>query len=476
MLAGVVVIYGQAASFEFVRFDDQAYLADNPIVSQGLRWSGIQWAFTTTTLANWFPLTWISHMSDVTLFGLSPRGHHLTNIAFHAVNACLVLAWLWGMTGAFWRSALVAGLFAFHPLNVESVAWVAERKNVLSTFFLLCALLAYVRYVRRPGLGRYAAVFFLLVASLLSKAMAVTLPLLLLLLDVWPLDRIRLPGRLAGDLSSHRPGLPLRRALLEKLPLLLLAMASSVVTYLVQAGSGYVGLLKDLTPTIRAANAGVSTLVYLRRTIWPSDLACFYPHPEGTLPVWEGMLSFAVLATMTIVLLTAAHKKRPFLVVGWLWFLICLIPVLGFIQVGWQAMADRYGYVPLIGVFIAVSWASTGLADLGAVARSIMVVLMLAALGACTVTARVQAGYWRNTFTLFDRALAVTECNWLAHSTLAEAYAAQGDNGQAMVHMREAMRLNSRYALRNGGAAPRSKPPGHPVVPGSSLPPGHPRL
>lgn len=473
LLAVLVAVYAQVTDHGFVNYDDQVYLAKNAVVSHGLSWSAIGWAFTTTTLGNWFPATWISHILDVQLFGLAPRGHHLTSLAIHAANVCLLWIWLRGMTGAFWRSALVASLFALHPINVESVAWVAERKNVLSTLGLLGALIAYVRYVRRPGPARYAAVFLLMAASLLAKAMAVTLPLLLLLLDVWPLGRLRLPGHGAG---SGRPGSAadrVRRVLLEKFPLLLLSGASSIVTYRAQAGSGYVEMLQDLTPMMRLANAGVSTLAYLRKAVWPADLACFYPHPEATLPLWQGLLAIAVLVAVAGLLLIAG-RQRPFLAVGWLWFLVSLAPVLGLIQVGWQAMADRYAYVPLIGVFVAASWALAGAAPRGAVRRLPVAALAVLALVGCAATTHMQAGYWRDTLVLFEHALAVTERNWFAHSSLGGTYAERGDLTRGMAHMREAMRLNGRYALKSERAAPAAMPPGHPPVQ-QTLPPGHPR-
>jgi hypothetical protein len=439
---GLAAVYGQVAGHQFVSFDDETYLLRNPAVNQGLTGSGVRWALTATALGNWFPATWISHMLDVQLFGLAPGGHHLTNVLIHGVAAALLGAWLRAMTGAAWPGALAAGLFAFHPVNVESVAWVSERKNVLSTLFLAGALIAYVRYARRPGVLRYLAVFLLMAASLASKAMAVTLPLLLLLLDFWPLGRFRGPRR---------------SLIVEKVPLVVLAALASLVAYRAQAGSGAVEILRDLTPAVRLSNAAVATLAYGRTALLPFDLACFYPHPEASLPLWQGALAGTLLAGVTAATLFQ-RARRPFLVVGWLWFLCSLLPVLGLVQVGWQGMADRYAYVPLIGLFVAAAWSVTaaarGPARRPAVAAALLALLCLGA------AARAQAGSWRDSITLFEHALAVTERNWLAHSNLGMSYARRGDTERAAYHLREAVRLNRRYAVRPGAPSGAQQPRG----------------
>ncbi|HSN92229.1 MAG TPA: glycosyltransferase family 39 protein, partial [Anaeromyxobacteraceae bacterium] len=351
LAAGTLLLYAPVAGFEFVHLDDNRYVIDNPRVRGGISWDGVLWAFTTLHASNWHPLTWLSHMLDVELFGVRAGPHHLVNALLHAVDAALLFLALSRMTGARGRSLLVAALFAVHPLHVESVAWVAERKDVLSTLFGLLALLAYARHAERPRAGTYLAVVLAFAASLLSKPMWVTFPFLLLVLDFWPLRRMAGSGPADGGDALARPVLPLRRLLLEKLPLLALSAASSTVTVVAQGRGGSLAGL-ELPVPVRLANAAVSYVGYVRMTLWPADLAVFYPFRE--VGAWEAIGAAALLAAATALAIRRA-RAFPELAVGWLWFAGTLVPVVGVVQVGSQALADRYAYLPSAGLFLAAA-------------------------------------------------------------------------------------------------------------------------
>ncbi|MHB8895172.1 MAG: tetratricopeptide repeat protein [Candidatus Geothermincolia bacterium] len=372
-----------------------------------MTWQGANWAFRSFYASNWHPLTWLSHMLDIQIFGLKAGGHHLTSILLHVVDAILLLVVFRRMTGALWPSFALATLFAIHPLHVESVAWVAERKDVLSTFFWLLTILAYLSYTARRGARRYILVLVTFAIGLTAKPMLVTLPLVLLLLDYWPL------GRFLGVRVSGGPGAWL---IAEKIPLLLLSTASAVITLTAQSsGGGLVGLSsQNLVASF--ANAIVSCAVYLLKTVWPTGLAVYYPL-EVSIPWWR--VAGAALGVAAISLLTiAGWRKRPYLVVGWIWYLVTLLPVLGIVQVGWQARADRYTYVPLLGVFIMLVWGTAEVSARLRVPKVLLVALALAATFALSAVTWLQIGYWRTSITLFERALQVTEANWFAHSNL----------------------------------------------------------
>ncbi len=431
LAALVAAVYWGVGEHGFINSDDPRYVYQNPRVRAGLTMDGVRWAFTTFHAANWHPLTWLSHMLDVDLFGVDPGWHHRVNVLLHAINAVLLFVLLRSASGAIWRAALVAALFAVHPLHVESVAWVAERKDVLSTLFAFLAMIAYVRWVRRRTPSRYALVAVALALGLLSKPMLVTLPLVLLLLDWWPL------GRFA---DGFRPSAaPLVR---EKLPLLALSAASCAVTYVAQARGGAVSSVQGLPLGIRLANAALSYVGYLAKAFWPSRLAAVYPHPaltSGGMPAASVVASVLLLAGITSLVLWQA-RRRPWLVTGWLWYLVTLVPVIGIVQVGMQAMADRYTYVPLTGIFVALAWSVPDVAAarrlrVGLVGAAAILVLVASGV------ARRQVGYWRDDFTLLGHALAVTEENSVAWRNLGAAYVDTRQYAPAIPALRESLRL-----------------------------------
>ena len=434
LVTAVAGVYWECGHYEFINLDDPTYVYQNPHVRSGLTKDGLAWAFTTFYAGNWHPLTWISHMTDVEAFGLEPGWHHRVSVFLHGLNAVLLFFVLRMMTSAVWRSALVAALFAVHPLRVESVAWIAERKDVLSTFFLLLALLAYVFYVRRPAAARYLAVLAAFVLGLLSKPMLVTLPLLLLFLDYWPLGRIA-----AGSLTPRS----VRGLLTEKLPLFVLSTFSCAFTYVAQLRGGAVSSTAVIPVATRAANALVSCLSYLGKFAYPVALAALYPHPgsrPGGIPTWEVVGSALVLAATSGICLWQ-WRSRPYLVVGWLWYLVTLLPVIGLVQVGVQGLADRYTYVPMIGIGIAGVWGIASLVQPSRFWRHATLLVAGIVLGTFVILARVQAGYWRDSFTLFGRTLEVTQDNWVAWSTLADAYYDAKRYPSAIGAFRESLRL-----------------------------------
>jgi len=422
LVLATLAVYARVASFEFVNFDDHGYVSDNPHVLDGLSPEGLVWAFTTTSQANWHPLTWISLQLDAELGGASPRVFHATNILLHAGNV-LLLFWLFArLTGSVWRSALVAALFALHPLHVESVAWIAERKDVLSTFTGLAAMHAWLAALRRSSAGWPVAALAFYAASLLAKPMLVSLPILLLLFDVWPLARPE----------------PWRRLLLEKAPFAALAAASCLATSWAQAGGGVMRTLTQYPLDARAANAVVSTVAYLAKAVWPAGLCAYYPYPYGGVPAWKVGAGLALLAAVTG-FCWRARKRAPFLLVGWLWYLVTLLPVIGLVQVGSQAMADRYTYVPLIGPFFMLAFGLPEPRTSGA--RRGLAVASIAVLALLGVAAHRQAGTWRDSVTLFNRALLVTTDNAVAHDNLAQALFDRGQIDAAVVHCAEAVRI-----------------------------------
>jgi len=433
----VVLIYVQTLGHSFVFYDDLDYVRNNVHVRRGLTFSSVSWAFQTTAESNWHPLTWLSHMLDCQLFGLNPGGHHLTNLLLHAANSILLFVLLKKMTGALWRSAVVAALFAVHPLHVESVAWVAERKDLLSTFFFLLTVLAYVRYARRPGWKIYAAVFLLFALGLMAKPMLVTLPFVLLLLDYWPLERIRVAE--SSRLSQYLP--TIRRLITEKIPLFALSALSCVVTVYAQRPA--LQSLNDIALSARIENALVSYVKYLGKTVFPEGLAVFYPYPAD-IPEGVTLLSAAILVFITIEVLRVA-KARRYLPVGWFWFLGTLVPVIGIVQVGEQAMADRYTYIPLIGVFIVFVWGAEDIRSLLRVNAKAIGTATAAVLSLLAFLSFNQAGHWKNNVTLFEHAISVTKDNYLAHNNLAAALGAEGKLDRAAAHAAEALRINPNY-------------------------------
>jgi len=426
-------LYLPALQNSFVNYDDPDYVTRNPNVLSGVRWTNVVWSFgTNNPAANWHPLTWMSHMTDVQLYRMKPWGHHLTNVLLLVADVVLLFLFLAGATGQMWPSAAVAALFAVHPMNVEDVAWVAERKAVLSVFFMLWALIAYNWYTRRPGLARYVLVAALFGLALMSKAMIVTLPFAMLLLDYWPLNR-------AAAIEHGEPARSPWRAFFalvkEKIPLFVLTVAATWITFSIHLREG--ALTATMPLSWRLKNAIYSYVVYLWKAVWPTRLAVFYPHPENRLPMWQ--IGLAAIVLVVISALVWRNRDRKYLVVGWLWYLGTAFPMIGLVQSGRQGMGDRYVFLALIGVFVGVAWLAANLAKewklsptaLGA--GFAVVILPLAFL-----THR-QIGYWKDSETLFHHALEVTTHNAIAEVNFGAALMEQGDMGGALPHFNAAV-------------------------------------
>jgi len=449
LASAVVLAYAGVRTHGFVNFDDGEYVYENPPVTRGLTLEGVRWAFTAVHSANWHPLTWLSHMLDCHLFGLDAGWHHVTNVVLHALATVCLFGALRAMRLSPWRSAFVAALFALHPRNVESVAWISERKDVLSAVFWTSAMWAYARYVRRTTPARYLAVVVLFVGGLLAKPMVVTLPAALLLLDVWPLRRLRV-GDVGDDAADVRtlaagaatastvPG-AWRAVVVEKLPLLALAIAAAVVTFVAQRSSGAVATLDALPLAFRLQNAAVAYATYLWSLLWPTDLAAFYPY-RMPLPATEVALSVLVLLALSA-LAWGTRRTQPYLLIGWLWFVGTLVPVIGIVKAGEQAMADRFTYLPAIGVFLALTWAVADAARNHALARRALAPVAVVVLLACALATRAQAQLWRDSVTLFRRALEVTSSNYLAHTNLAAALLESGRPEDALAHAEAAAEI-----------------------------------
>jgi tetratricopeptide (TPR) repeat protein len=437
------LVYSRTFDCPFVNYDDPDYVSQNAQVQAGLTAGGLEWAFTTFACGNWHPLTWLSLEFDCTLYG-GPEagGFHLTNVLLHTVNTLLLFVVLGRMTGLVWRSAVVAGLFALHPLHVESVAWVAERKDVLSTLFWMLALAAYLHYVRRPGLGRYSLVVVALALGLMAKPMLATLPCVLLLLDYWPLRRWS-PSPSAEEVREQPLPEPAswRWLVMEKVPLFVLIVASCLVTFVAQRRGQAVAPLAAVSLAARVGNALVAYAAYTGKMLWPAHLAVYYPHPGSALPLAE-VLGAALLLALVTVLMLGPGRRWPYLAVGWLWYLGTLVPVIGLVQVGGQSMADRYTYVPLIGLFLGLTW---GVADVGLawrVPRGYLVGGAAALLAVCALLTWVQQGYWTSNLDLWEHTAAVTEGNVLAHVNLGDCYQEQGRLSDARKEFEKAVAID----------------------------------
>ena len=426
LLVVVIAVYFQVRHFAFVNFDDPEYISGNNHVRAGLTWTGLRWAFTSTTAANWFPLTWISNMAAYQIFGPDAGWHHVVNLLFHVFASVLLLAALRRMTGDLWPSAFVAFAFALHPLHVESVAWVAERKDVLCAFFWCLAMWCYARYVDRPSPLRYAWLVLAFCGGLMSKSMIVTLPFVLLLLDFWPLRR------------------PWRRVLLwEKAPLVVLAAAVAVLTLVSQRQGHAVRSLTSLPIGERLSNALWTYLAYIGRTLWPAKLAVYYPYSHD-LPAVQLLLAVAVLGGVTT-LAIRWFRSHPYVAVGWFWYLGTLVPVIGLVQVGGQSSADRYTYLPSIGFTIMLAWGGVEWARRYPRAGKPIAAGAIAALGACLVLTAIQTSYWANSGLLFQHAVDVTSGNYIAANNLADYYLTEMRTGEASAPVLEALRLNPGY-------------------------------
>ena len=440
LVLATLAVYAQILSHQFINLDDDRYVYANPMVASGLTSRGILWAFTTFFSANWHPLTWLSYMLDIQLFGLKPGPLLGINLLFHILNSLLVFALLSKITPHLWRSGMVAALFALHPMHVESVAWAAERKDVLSSFFALVCLMAYVRYAKAAILTwtRFVPVMLFLGLSLMSKSMFVTGPFVMLLLDYWPLHRLEWhPGERLGQLAARLA--PLIR---EKIPLFLLIAAIAVLTYIAQAGGGAVTQLAAVPLSVRASNALVSYVKYIVLLIWPTGLGVFYPFPP--VPLWQTAGALVLLTGVTVFAIRSMETRRYF-IVGWAWFLGTLIPVIGLVKIGSQSMADRYSYLPSIGLFLMIVW---GIADFAtrhggqAVSVRIGAVIWLATIAALSW---IQAGYWKDSVTLYKHSLSAGTPSILVHYNLAQALAAQGNLDEAVTHFTEVLRINPAF-------------------------------
>ena len=433
-----LAIYAQVIGHQFITFDDDSYIKENPMVNRGVTLAGLAWAFTTFYTSNWHPLTWIAHMVDSQLFGLNAGGHLLVNALIHVANTLLVFWFLLRTTRARWPSALVAALFALHPLHVESVAWAAERKDTLSAFFGLLSLIAYVRYAEAPSSSRYAWTAITLALGLLTKPMLVTWPFVMLLLDYWPLHRLSQSTSRKNFLVSIVP------LLREKSPLFALVTASAVITFVAQSHGGAVNTFADAPVALRLSNALASYAKYLLLTFWPNDLAVYYPFAPTGIPTWQIFGAALLLIGITAYCLSQG-KIRPYLIVGWLWFLGTLVPVIGLVQVGGQTMADRYFYIPSIGLFIALVF---GLADIakswrfasslsGGIAAGVLLIL------ATLTNAQIQR--WRDSFTLFEHTLAVTPPNLRIEHNLGLAIGGSGRYDEAAAHFEKTLQIDPNF-------------------------------
>jgi len=437
LIASTLLVYQPIKDYQFINYDDNLYVTSNSWVQQGLTWANLAWALTALEAAFWHPLTWWSHMLDYELFGLNPSGHHLTNLLLHLANVLLLFGVLQRMTGALWRSFFVAALFALHPLNVESVAWVAERKNVLSTLFWLLTMAAYVGYVRKPNWERYLGMMGIFVLGLMAKPMLVTLPCVLLLLDYWPL------GRLGKDWREFQKRLP--RLVVEKLPLFIPVAAVSVVAIEAQSQAGALSSWEWLPVGSRVANAIAAYGLYLKKMVWPMDLAVFYPHPGSSLGAWPLILAALVLVGISLVVVWQGQRYR-YLVVGWLWYLGSMVPVSGFIQIGAHSMADRFAYVPFIGLFIIAVWGATDMMRSMRLKKEWFAVAALCVVMPLAVLCRVQLSYWRNTTALFEHALVVNPNNHVAHNLLGLESMEKREFSQAQQRFMEAIKIGPKYA------------------------------
>ena len=439
LTAAVLAVFWRALDCDFVNYDDPAYVTSNPEVQHGLTRQSFLWAWRSVAASNWHPLTWLSHMADVDLYGLNPRGHHLTNLLLHAANAVLLFLVLRSLTGAIGRSAMVAALFALHPLRVESVVWISERKDVLSTLFWMLTVWMYACYARRRnpagrrGQPAYVLALLFFMLGLMAKPMLVTLPFVLLLLDYWPLRRLD-PGRMRQTIG------PL---LLEKIPFFLLAIASSAVTFVVQRRGGAVSPMAALPPGARVCNAFISYARYLGKTFWPGHLSVLYPLPRHW-PDWE-VAGAIILLTIISGWVVWRAVRQPCLIVGWLWFAGMLVPAIGLVQVGIQSMADRYGYVPLVGVFIMVVWGACEGLGSSAAGRWVLGAAGALALAACAVLTPRQIGYWANSESLFEHAVAVTDDNYLAYNNIGFYLSNRGETAESMKYYQSSLRINPNY-------------------------------
>jgi len=408
----ILAVYWQVQYHEFINYDDNRYITENKYVKSGFSTDSIIWAFTTSHASNWHPVTWLSHILDTQLYGLNPKGHHLTSLALHIANSLLLFLVFTRMTGAVWKSCFIAAVFALHPINIESVAWAAERKSVLSTFFWFLTMWTYIHYLKKRNLARYSMLVLFFALGLMSKPMLVTLPFVLLLLDYWPLNRLEITRSkiiLSNDIeNSVETKNSFLYLLFEKIPLLILVTGSCIITFLVQKWGGAVVPLETISSTTRISNALVSYIDYLGKMVWPKSLSVFYPYPIDELYFWKGLASGLILIGITLVAIRLI-RKVPYLAVGWFWYLGTLIPVIGLVQVGQQSMADRYAYIPLIGIFIIIAWGLSDLLENYYLKKKLLPILTGIFFSVLITLTWTQLQYWENSIKLFKHTIAVTE-------------------------------------------------------------------
>jgi tetratricopeptide (TPR) repeat protein len=438
--------YAPCFRYPFIHFDDPDYVTENAHVQAGLTADSVRWAFTTFACGNWHPLTWLSLQLDRTLYGPNAGGFHLTNVLLHAASTVLLFLVLSSMTGLFWRSGFVAALFALHPLNVEPVAWVAERKGVLSTFFWMLTLAAYLYYVRRPSVGRYAVVLLALVLGLMAKSMLVTLPLVLLLLDYWPLERLRFVGQDSHPVGGASTGSESYPTILEKLPLVAVVLAWCVIAYIAQHRIGALPSFDRYPATARIWNALSSYAGYLGKMFWPLDLAAYYPHPGAAVSAAGAGVAGLLLLAVSVLVLGPGHRRK-YLSMGWFWYLLTLVPVIGLVQIGAHGMADRYTYVPLVGLFILVTWGAVDLAVAWGLPRPALAMVGGGVLLVCLALTRIQVEYWSGDRELWEHALAVTSNNAMAHNNLGRHFLRQGSPRRAAREFEQAVTIEPNLAL-----------------------------
>ena len=438
-------VYWQTGNHEFLNFDDNEYVCDNLHVAKGVTGANIIWAFTSVEASNWHPVTWLSHMLDVQLYGMNPRGHHLTSVFIHAVSALLLFLLLFRLTGSPWQSSFVAALFALHPLHVESVAWVAERKDVLSAFFCFLTLLLYSEYVAKRKSPLYILSLSSFVLGLMAKPMLVTLPVIMLLMDFWPLNRYCLKEREPGQDNLLDRLSPFTTLLKEKIPFFVCSLFSATITIYAQHKGGAIRNFVEMPFWLRTENAVVAYVKYLAKTLWPLDLAVLYPFPSS-IPLWQVFCSLLILLLVSVATVRAG-RRHPYLVVGWAWFLVTLLPVIGLFQVGNQSMADRYSYIPIIGLFIMAAWGVPVLTKELKYSRSILALLACAVMIASAALTWQQLRFWQDHVSLFRHTLQVTSGNFMAHDSLGVVLAKKGDQDAAIREYRDALAINPNYAL-----------------------------
>jgi len=443
----IVLIYGQVGSFDFVNWDDGLYVTENVYVQKGLSEEGFIWAFTTSHAGNWHPITWLSHMLDCELYGLSPAGHHYTNIAFHIANTLLLFFILSKMTGTLWKSAFVAALFAIHPLHVESVAWVSERKDVLSTFFGLLMIGAYYRYIKAPDIKNYLLVIIFLSLGLMSKPMLVSFPFVLLLLDFWPLKRIQFKHNddLRSGKSTCYGSKGVFQLIVEKIPLIIIAVIFCILTFIIQRNGGVMAPLEALPLKTRIANALISYVSYVVKAIWPNNMSYYYPYLIGTFSVWQ-ICGTTLLITSVVLGAIYLSRQYPYVLVGLFWYFGTLVPVIGLVQVSNQAMADRYTYIPLIGFFIIIVWGVPDILIKWQYRKTFLCVSAAVILPLLTTRAFLQARHWKNSVTLFENAVKINKNNYHALNNLVTALINNENYDEAYLYLSRAIKMDPQKA------------------------------